>query len=142
MNHLTRALVKSLPQLFIRASSLTNAHEPRYLEMRMFTVCSLPFLTSHSSAEVLAHAMDTTSLSNTNGRRTLYPATRPHCRQGRYRNCFVFGGSLSAWCMRLLVLAGARNKTAWGLKKMKVASNVSWLVERGRLRYKEVEKRM
>ena len=52
--------------------------------------------------------------------------------------------ALSAWCMRLSVLAGARNMTAWieedeGGKQSSAWDIVSALVERGRLGYKEEE---
>ncbi len=52
--------------------------------------------------------------------------------------------ALSAWCMRLSVLAGARNMTAWdeedeGGKQSSAWDIISALVERGRLGYKEEE---
>jgi cohesin complex subunit SA-1/2 len=116
---------------------------------------------SHSSAKVLTHAMaairyfmDATSLSNTNSTKILeledelstqlhdLVAGREDIETTTFSEDEVL--ALSAWCMRLSVLAGARNMTAWieedeGGKQSSAWDIVSALVERGRLGYKEEE---
>jgi len=117
--------------------------------------------TSHSSAKVLAHAMaairyfmDATSLSNANSTKILeledelstqlhdLVAGREDIETTSFSEDEVL--ALGAWCMRLSVLAGARNMTAWieedeGGKQSSAWDIVSALVERGRLGYKEEE---
>ncbi len=117
--------------------------------------------TSHSSAKVITHAMatircfiDSTSLSNTNSTKILeledelstqlrdIIAGREEIETASFSEDEVL--SLCAWCMRLSVLAGARNMTTWieedeGGKQSSAWDIVSALVERGRLGYKDEE---
>lgn len=116
---------------------------------------------SHSSLNVLTHAMasirhfmDATSLSNTNSSKILEledelssalrdtVGGRDEIEVASFTEDEVL--SLGALCMRLAVLAGTRNMTAWieedeGGKQSSAWDIVSAIVERGRLGYKEEE---
>lgn len=102
----------------------------------------------------IRYFMDATSLSNTNSTKILeledelstqlrdLIAGREDIEITTFSEDEVL--ALSAWCMRLSVLAGARNMTAWteedeGGKQSSAWDIVSALVERGRLGYKEEE---
>ncbi len=102
----------------------------------------------------IRYFMDATSLSNANSTKILeledelstqlhdFVAGREDIETTTFSEDEVL--SLSAWCMRLSVLAGARNMTAWieedeGGKQSSAWDIVSALVERGRLGYKEEE---
>ena len=116
---------------------------------------------SYSSLNVLTHAMaairhfmDATSLSNTNSSKILEledelssalrdtVGGRDEIEVASFTEDEVL--SLGALCMRLAVLAGTRNMTAWieedeGGKQSSAWDIVSAIVERGRLGYKEEE---
>jgi cohesin complex subunit SA-1/2 len=116
---------------------------------------------SHSSLNVLTHAMaairyfmDATSLSNTNSSKILEledelssalrdtVGGRDEIEVASFTEDEVL--SLGAVCMRLAVLAGTRNMTAWieedeGGKQSSAWDIVCAIVERGRLGYKEEE---
>jgi cohesin complex subunit SA-1/2 len=102
----------------------------------------------------IRYFMDATSLSNANSTKILeledelstqlhdLIAGREDIEATKFSEDEVL--ALSAWCMRLSVLVGARNMTAWieedeGGKQSSAWDIVSALVERGRLGYKEEE---
>jgi cohesin complex subunit SA-1/2 len=102
----------------------------------------------------IRYFMDATSLSNTNSTKILeledelstqlrdLVAGREDIETTTFSEDEVL--AMSAWCMRLSVLAGARNMTAWmeedeGGKQSSAWDIVSAHVERGRLGYKEEE---
>lgn len=102
----------------------------------------------------IRYFMDATSLSNTNSTKILeledelstqlrdLIAGREDIETTTFSEDEVL--ALSAWCMRLSVLAGARNMTTWieedeGGKQSSAWDIVSALIERGRLGYKEEE---
>ena len=102
----------------------------------------------------IRYFMDATSLSNTNSTKILeledelstqlrdLIAGREDIETMMFSEDEVL--ALSAWCMRLSVLAGARNMTSWieedeGGKQSSAWDILSALIERGRLGYKEEE---
>ncbi|KAF9559794.1 hypothetical protein CPC08DRAFT_666116 [Agrocybe pediades] len=138
-----------------------------YLEMRMIAAYNgiwddvIKQFMSHSSAKVLSHARDAidyfmsaTSLSNSNSSKILeledelstqlrdLVAGRDEIEIASFSEDEVH--AISAWCMRLAVLFGTRNMTAWieedeGGKQSSAWDIVSALIERGRLGYNEEE---
>ena len=108
---------------------------------------------THAMAAI-RHFMDATSLSNTNSSKVLEledelssalrdaVGGRDEIEVASFTEDEVL--SLGALCMRLAVLAGARNMTAWieedeGGKQSSAWDIISAIVERGRLGYKEEE---
>jgi cohesin complex subunit SA-1/2 len=102
----------------------------------------------------IRYFMDTTSLSNANSTKILELedglSTQLHDLVAGREDIEITTFSedevlaLGGWCMRLSVLAGARNMTLWieedeGGKQSSAWDIVSALVERGRLGYKEEE---
>jgi cohesin complex subunit SA-1/2 len=102
----------------------------------------------------IRHFMDATSLSNTNSSKVLEledelssalrdtVGGRDEIEVASFTEDEVL--SLGALCMRLAVLAGTRNMTAWteedeGGKQSSAWDIISAIVERGRLGYKEEE---
>lgn len=108
---------------------------------------------THAMAAI-RHFMDATSLSNTNSSKVLEledelssalrdaVGGRDEIEVASFTEDEVL--SLGALCMRLAVLAGTRNMTAWieedeGGKQSSAWDIISAIVERGRLGYKEEE---